>query len=186
MHWFRYSGTYIYPERVKEEILLEYIGPRVLPLSPVKYAAAIELSGGIFVPFEVMVFDNTLVCLYQGKEDRCSKLKLIGFGYQKTDQKVQTQTVTFKNHNPTNITLRLEPYSIPHKNINFSVTFDRPFPFYQGSMTQENAITKIELRSGHTINMTIQVRVTKTIVGDMVLMLNTPYEKITPKIRFHF
>ena len=51
MHWFRYSGLYIFPERVKEEIMLEYVGPREIPISPVKYAAAIEFSGGIFVPF---------------------------------------------------------------------------------------------------------------------------------------
>jgi hypothetical protein len=31
--------------------MLEYVGPREIPISPVKYAAAIEFSGGIFVPF---------------------------------------------------------------------------------------------------------------------------------------
>jgi len=40
MHWFRYNGLYIFPDRIKEEILLEYIGPKILPVSPVKYVAA--------------------------------------------------------------------------------------------------------------------------------------------------
>jgi hypothetical protein len=31
--------------------MLEYIGPKQISISPVKYAAAIEFSGGIFIPF---------------------------------------------------------------------------------------------------------------------------------------
>ncbi len=32
-----------------------------------KYTAAIDFTGGIFIPFEIVIFDRTLACLYQGK-----------------------------------------------------------------------------------------------------------------------
>jgi hypothetical protein len=51
-----------------------------------------------------MIYDNTLICLFQGKEDRCSKLKTISFGYQKSDKETQIQQIIIKNQNPTNIT----------------------------------------------------------------------------------
>lgn len=104
MHWFKFSRAYIYPNQQKEDILLQYIGPKTLPLSPLKYVAVIELSGGLFIPFETMIYDNTLICLFQGKEDRCSKLKTISFGYQKSDKETQIQQIIIKNQNPTNIT----------------------------------------------------------------------------------
>lgn len=111
MNWFRYTGFYVYPNRLKEEILLEYIGDRNLPISPMKYAAAMDFSGGIFIPFEVIVYDKTLSCIYHGKETRCSQIKYINFGYHKTEQKVQMQHITIKNLNPINITLKLSNLS---------------------------------------------------------------------------
>ena len=84
MHWYKYAGMYLFPNRMKEEILLEYIGPRYIALSPVKHVAILDLNGGMVIPFEILVYDNTLICTYQGREDRCSKLKIINFGHQKS------------------------------------------------------------------------------------------------------
>lgn len=67
----------------------------------------------MLIPFETMIYDNTLICKYKGREDRCSRLKSINFGYQKVEQKNQIQTVTIINLNPINITLTLQPYSMP-------------------------------------------------------------------------
>ena len=78
-----------------------------------------------------MVYDNTLTCLYQGKEDRCSKLRIISFGYQKAEERVQIQNITIKNLNPSNITFELHPFSLPNKkDLDFTVRFEAPFPFY--------------------------------------------------------
>ena len=130
MHWFGYSASYIFPSKIKDEVMLEYIGSKNISLSPVKYAAVFELTGGFVIPFETMVYDNTLICLYQGREDRCSRLKQINFGYQKTEHKSQVQTVTIKNLNPTNITLTLQPYSPPHPSIKLSISISKPYPLY--------------------------------------------------------
>lgn len=140
MHWFRYTGLYIFPQRTKEEIMLEYIGPRQIPISPLKYAAAIEFSGGIYVPFEVMVFDRTLACLYQGKETRCSSVKYINFGYQKNEQKVQAQTIVFRNFNPHNLTLsitHLPNLTISH-GLTLSLAVSGPFPPYANHTLRAN------------------------------------------------
>jgi hypothetical protein len=55
-------------------------------MSPLRFAGVVELAGGMLVPFEIMAYDNTLVCSHMGREDRCSKLSTIHFGYQKTPQ----------------------------------------------------------------------------------------------------
>ena len=89
MHWYRYTGIYLYPNRAKEELLLEYTGPRDLPISPLRFAATLDLSGGIVIPFDQIIYDNTLVCIYQEREDRCSKLKIINFGHQKSESRNQ-------------------------------------------------------------------------------------------------
>ena len=67
--------------------MLEYVGPRDLSVSPARYVATAEFTGGLLVPFEMIVYDNTLICIYQGREDRCSKLKVINFGHQRNEQK---------------------------------------------------------------------------------------------------
>lgn len=137
MNWFGYTGTYVYPGKFKQEFMLEYIGKKEIPLSPYKFAAVMELSGGISIPFETMVYDNTLYCKHQGKESRCNKIKYINFGYQKTEQNMQVQVLTIANLNPTNISLTMQPYSLPAlRNIKLSVLVGKPFPFYSGAIEQ--------------------------------------------------
>ena len=58
MHWFGYSASYIFSSKIKDEVMLEYIGSKNISLSPVKYAAVFELTGGFVIPFETMVYDN--------------------------------------------------------------------------------------------------------------------------------
>lgn len=53
-------------------------------MSPARYIATAEFTGGLLIPFEILAYDSTLICVYQGKEDRCSKLKVINFGHQKS------------------------------------------------------------------------------------------------------
>lgn len=186
MQWFAFTGTYVYPNQVQQEIFLEYIGPKEIPVSPFKYLAVMELSGGIHIPFETMVYDNTLYCKHQGREGRCSKLKAINFGYQKTEQNSQAQVLTIANLNPTNISLTIQPYSLPKGNIQLSISIGKPFPFYHGAIEQVGNTVLVHLRSGHAINITFQVKVNETTVGDMLLDISTPYEKIQPHLKFHF
>lgn len=159
MHWYRYNGLYIFPDRVKAEILLEYTGTRQLPLSPAKFIAAIEFSGGIFVPFEVMVFDHTLACIYQGKEHRCSSLKYINFGH-KNDTRLQTQVITFRNLNPNLITLGLHPLppNASRTSMQLTAKFGEPFPYYESHSYETSQQTFVRLRSGHCVNLTIEMR----------------------------
>jgi hypothetical protein len=130
MHWHPYGGAYLSTGRTREEIMLEYTGSRELPISPVKYAAVLEMSGGMWTPFELVVYDNTLTCVYQEREDRCSRLKVINFGHQKSDQKTQTQFVTFKNLNPNSIHMSFTPYSPPLKNLQLKISVGQPVPYY--------------------------------------------------------
>jgi hypothetical protein len=187
MNWFGYTGTYVYPGKLKEEFMLEYIGKKEIPLSPYRFAAVMELSGGIVIPFEIMVYDNTLYCKHQGRESRCNKIKYINFGYHKTERNMQVQVLSIANLNPTNISLTMQPYSLPAlRNINLSVLVGKPFPFYTGAIDQNGNAAVIHLRSGHLINITFQVNVNETAIGDMMLDISTPFEQIRPHLKFQF
>lgn len=141
--------------------MLEYIGGRELAFSPLKFAAAIEFSGGIVVPFEVAVFDRTLACLYQGKEVRCSALKYVNFGYQKNEQRVQTQQIVFRNFNPHDVTLTVAklPGLIKTHSLDFTMAFSQPFPFYENAIIRDDSKMVILLKNGHIVNLTIEMRI---------------------------
>lgn len=95
------AGKYIFPLRSVNEFVMQYKGSKELVVSPMMYAAVAEFNGGLLVPYIMSITDNTLICVYQGREDRCSKLKVINFGHQKSIDKNQVQIMTIKNLNPT-------------------------------------------------------------------------------------
>lgn len=141
--------------------MLEYTGGRELSFSPLKFAAAIEFSGGIVVPFEVAVFDRTLACVYQGKEGRCSALKYVNFGYQKNEQRVQTQTIIFRNFNPHDVTITVAklPGLIKSHGLDFTMTFSQPFPFYENALMKDDSKMIVLLKNGHIVNLTIEMHI---------------------------
>ena len=121
------------------------------------------------IPFDILVYDNTLICIYQGREDRCSKLRVINFGHQRSEEKTQEQTITFKNLNPTPIVIYFQPTSSYPLlvDLNLNIAVSRPFPDYNNAVKSDNKSLQILLNSGHSINMTFQVTVKSNIVGDM-------------------
>lgn len=88
------------------------------------------------MPVETLVYDRTLACFYQGKELRCSSIKYINFGYQRSDQKVQRQIILIRNFNPHNITFKIEkpPKNITKNGIEFTLSLSEPFPFYNSEL----------------------------------------------------
>ena len=42
------------------------------------------------------------------------------------------------------------------------------------------------LKSGHSIDFTFNVQVSSNVVTNMKLILETPFEKINTKLKFHF
>lgn len=106
---------------------------------------------------ETLVFDRTLACFYQGKEQRCSSIKYISFGYQRSDQKIQRQTILIKNFNPVNITIKIDkpPRNITKNGIDLTLNLSNPFPFYNSELKQDSHKIEFSLRSGHCVNLTI-------------------------------
>ena len=120
------------------------------------------------IPFDICIYDNTLICVYQGREDRCSKLRVINFGHQRSEEKTQEQSITFKNLNPKPIVISFQPSSYPPlTDLNLNIAVSRPYPDYPNAVKNDNNSLQITLFSGHSINMTFQVTVTSNIVGDM-------------------
>jgi hypothetical protein len=144
----------------------------------VKYAAAIEFSGGIFVPFEVMVFDRTLACLFQGKETRCSAIRYVNFGYQKKEQRLQAQTIVVRNFNPHSVTLSLDrlPDLGKTHGLQLSFAFSEPVPAYKNYSVRSEERTTVFLHSGHYINLTLEMRIVGSPVsGETFLNVSTEY-----------
>lgn len=100
-----------------------------------------------------------------GREDKCSELSTIHFGYQKTHTQTQSQTVTIINLNPTNITLQLQPYSLPEPQLQLSLSIGKPSPYYPNAIEQVSSHAYIHLLAGHAINLTFQVKVNKSLVS---------------------
>jgi hypothetical protein len=76
---------YIFPNHQRDEFSLQYIGPRNLQISPLKYIALLEFNGNLFIPLEIVVYDRTLQCVYddieKAKPIKCSDLSAVEFGY---------------------------------------------------------------------------------------------------------
>lgn len=82
--WLQDRRDYIFPNHQRDEFSLQYIGPKNLPLSPVKYVALMEFNGNLFIPLEIVVYDKTLQCVYDDDEQKtikCADLPAIEFGY---------------------------------------------------------------------------------------------------------
>lgn len=82
--WLQDRRDYIFPNHQRDEFSLQYIGPKTLTLSPVKYVALLEFNGNLFIPLEIVVYDKTLQCVYDDEEQKaikCADLPVIEFGY---------------------------------------------------------------------------------------------------------
>lgn len=151
--------------------------------------AAIQFSGGIFLPFELSVFDNTLACIYQGKEHRCSSIKYINFGSSKNQQKRQIQMISIRNLNPNPIQFRLHSLDVNTSKlgVNVTVRFKEPFPYYPSYVRESNGTIFVNLKAGHFINLTIIVQIIENLIPvEIPLILETAFQRISPIIKFSF
>lgn len=84
------------------------------------------------------------------------------------------------------IKMSLKPYSPPVRNLKLNINIGRPVPDYPHPVTEEKGVNTITLRAGHCINFTFNVQASSNVVTNMKLILETPYEKISTKLKFHF
>lgn len=141
------------------------------------------------MPVETLVFDRTLACFYQGKELRCSSIKYVSFGYQRSDQKVQRQTILLRNFNPVNITIQIEkpPRNITKNGIDLTLSISDPFPLYNSELRVDSHKLEFRLRSGHCVNLTIEMRIKALPVsGETLLRFSTEFESFATRVKFSF
>ena len=80
--------------------MFSYIGPLEIDISPKKYLIVLEFNGNIFVPIELVIFDQTLQCLFNNLAQKCSKLASLSYGYFKSDGSVKSKQIVLRNWNP--------------------------------------------------------------------------------------
>ena len=96
------------------------------------------------------------------------------------------QVLTVKNLNPKEIKMSLKPFSPPLRHLKLNINIGRPVPDYPHPVTEHKGVSYITLNPGHSIDFTFNVQVSSNVVTNMKLILETPYEKITTKLKFHF
>ena len=88
--------------------------------------------------------------------------------------------------NPNAIKLTFQPYSPPIQDLILNVAVGKAFPSYNHNIETNGSRFSFSLRSGHAINITYQVLVKTNLVAECMIMIETPYEKMMPKLKFHF
>ena len=190
LHWLGVTGQYIPSNDSREEILIEYKGDPVLPVSPVRHAIVVLFNGNVFIPFEIIVYSNYLTCRFQTREIVCKRMKTMNFGHRRNG-KVLSQVLTFKNFHPQDLAVTVDHLVLDARKhgMKASFLFDDPFPYYANWLVPSASpdLPRITLRSGHIINLTITLElVGEPSAGTLHMNIGTQLEMTLMEIRYNF
>lgn len=110
------------------------------------------------MPIEIVIYDESLQCIYNDIKRKCSQLSPINFGYLR-DTNRKSKKLIVRNWNPTASLLLIDLIKdlILDFGLNYTMDISGPFPHYDMLTKRTNNTLSYTLKGGHfiVINFTI-------------------------------